>query len=178
MTDYVVVYAFTVEPGPRRIPMILKNKPEHLKGVLNLPGGKIEPGEDPINAAVRELLEETGLEELQEYDPMVYYPPEVVGRIYGHNCEIQLVTVPVCGRQELKPRASETEPVAWHDTTALFSHPNLMPNLRVAIPLVQAGYKGWEIVDRTGDFRRKLHTVELYLNTDTNVGWGPLQGAA
>ena len=33
----------------------------HLTGVYGLPSGKIEPGEKNINAAVRELHEETGL---------------------------------------------------------------------------------------------------------------------
>ncbi|MDO8497106.1 MAG: NUDIX hydrolase [bacterium] len=33
----------------------------HLTGVYGLPSGKIEPGEEAIDAAVRELREETGL---------------------------------------------------------------------------------------------------------------------
>ena len=36
-----------------------------------IPGGKIEEGEDPIKAAQRELLEETGLEGFLWKDPLV-----------------------------------------------------------------------------------------------------------
>ena len=33
----------------------------HCPGLWSLPGGKLEPGESPLIAAKRELLEETGL---------------------------------------------------------------------------------------------------------------------
>jgi 8-oxo-dGTP diphosphatase len=34
-------------------------------GKINAPGGRIEPGEDPLDAAVRETFEETGITPLQ-----------------------------------------------------------------------------------------------------------------
>lgn len=44
--------------------LLLTRRPEgtHLAGLWELPGGKVEPGEDPAVAVVREVREECGLE--------------------------------------------------------------------------------------------------------------------
>jgi 8-oxo-dGTP diphosphatase len=41
--------------------LLLKRKGAHGAGMWSLPGGKLEPGERPVNAAAREVLEETRL---------------------------------------------------------------------------------------------------------------------
>jgi len=48
-----------------------RSRPEALAGGWELPGGKVEPGEDPARALVRELLEELGVD------------IEVVGAVHG-----------------------------------------------------------------------------------------------
>ncbi len=43
--------------------LMCKRKKEPYKGKFNLVGGKVEPGEDKLHAAYRELKEETGITE-------------------------------------------------------------------------------------------------------------------
>jgi len=161
--NYVVSYAFTVDtPLDRKlVPLILKKQPEHLKGMLNLPGGKLMDDESPIDGAIRELKEETGLDEVQEVDPMVYYPAEYMGVIHGSTCNIHCVKVPVCSGK-LNPGPNEMETVDWYELPQLYSLPNLMPNLRIVIPLMEIGIKDWTVVDTGGDWRHSdKHTVGL-----------------
>lgn len=58
-------YVLTVAMDTERQNVVLLKKlrgPQALRGKLNFPGGAIEPGETPAQAAVRELAEETGLQ--------------------------------------------------------------------------------------------------------------------
>ncbi|HPJ72777.1 MAG TPA: NUDIX domain-containing protein, partial [bacterium] len=41
--------------------LLIRKKTGLGRGMFNVPGGRIEPGEDPLDAAVRETREETGL---------------------------------------------------------------------------------------------------------------------
>src|SRR5436853_675135 len=54
---------FLIGQRPRGVP---------LAGLWEFPGGKIEPGETPEAAAVRECLEETGL----AVEPLFQYPTQ------------------------------------------------------------------------------------------------------
>jgi 8-oxo-dGTP diphosphatase len=59
--DVAIVAAW--RDGPSGPEALLTRRPEyaHLAGLWELPGGKVEPGESPSAAAVRELREETRL---------------------------------------------------------------------------------------------------------------------
>ncbi|HJL20145.1 MAG TPA: (deoxy)nucleoside triphosphate pyrophosphohydrolase [Sandaracinaceae bacterium LLY-WYZ-13_1] len=59
----ILVAAAVVRDGPGE-PVLLTRRPEgtHLAGYWELPGGKVEPGEDPEHAVVRECREELGVE--------------------------------------------------------------------------------------------------------------------
>lgn len=58
MTDYVLGFAKT---WTGLMVMIKKERPAWQAGLLNGVGGKIEPGETPFEAMVREFQEETGV---------------------------------------------------------------------------------------------------------------------
>lgn len=59
MYRYVVGLAFSADH--RAVLLLRKNRPKWQASCLNGPGGKAEPGEDYLDAMVREFEEETGL---------------------------------------------------------------------------------------------------------------------
>ncbi|MEU0281372.1 (deoxy)nucleoside triphosphate pyrophosphohydrolase [Streptomyces sp. NPDC006195] len=60
MTDRVVVAGAVYDSG--RLLAARRSAPPELAGRWELPGGKLEPGEGPEQALVRELREELGVE--------------------------------------------------------------------------------------------------------------------
>jgi 8-oxo-dGTP diphosphatase len=59
-TEYVVGFIFSIDFS--RVLLVKKLRPAWQAGLLNGIGGKVEPGEDPLHAMVRECKEESGLE--------------------------------------------------------------------------------------------------------------------
>jgi 8-oxo-dGTP diphosphatase len=57
----VLVAAGVIVEGGRAL-ITQRKKGAHLAGLWELPGGKVEPGEDPRDALARELREELGIE--------------------------------------------------------------------------------------------------------------------
>lgn len=120
-----------------------KDRPAWQRGKLNLPGGRIEPGESPSFAARREIGEETGLiipENLGvcgtlEGDDWVVY-------CFGWHYPFDHLVARV--PRVILPEG-ETEPSHWVEWGLLKDDPRLIDNLRTAIPWMLNGRTGWSI---------------------------------
>lgn len=145
MTEYVVIHAQRIDHNDTfdHALLVLKDRPAWQRGRLNLVGGKVEPGETPLQAAVRELNEESGL------TPLPGWRQLVCGQIQGNSCLIHCVRLAVDSLAEINPRPGETEKVEWYPFRSAFTDPRLMPNLLATIPLMHLGVTGWKIVDQS-----------------------------
>jgi len=166
MVEYVIVYAEAIkghnDGAPPQFVLTLKDRPDWQAGHYNLPGGKMEPGEDPNTAAIRELMEETGLHRVD------HSKVEVMGMIEGAEARVYCVKMTV-QRGEIKPRKGETEVSQWMMPWSIYSKPvksKIMPNLKVIIPLMQSNVKGWVIDDMAPDWTKKIHifTITVPMN--------------
>ena len=67
--------------------LMCRRRKEPYRGLLNLVGGKIKPGEDHLCAAYRELIEETGIAEcdvtLAHLMDFTYYNPDCLLEVYA-----------------------------------------------------------------------------------------------
>jgi len=108
----------------------------------DFPKGVVEPGEEPLAAAIREVKEETLIEELQfgwgeVYRETAPYSHNKVARYYLARTSIESVTLPV--RPELgRPEHNEARWVTFEQGLALCS-PRLDPILRWAGQVLGSG---------------------------------------
>jgi 8-oxo-dGTP pyrophosphatase MutT (NUDIX family) len=139
-----------------QILLILKDRPEWQKGKLNLPGGRMEEGETPEEAAKRELHEETGLQA---------WRMQQMGVMKDRQFTIHCLNAIAETHVELKPREGETEEVMWMPFHEALADKRLIPNLRVIIPLMRCEVDGWTITDSACPEYKPLHTISVTIPT-------------
>jgi len=81
----VVEVALAVAVRHGKVLVARRGARAHLGGSWEFPGGKIEPGEAPSEAALRELREETGLEahEAEPFVAVVHRYPDRAVRLHA-----------------------------------------------------------------------------------------------
>ena len=111
--------------GHGNVLLIKKNHPEWQKGRLNGLGGKIERGESPLQAMIREFKEEAGamVDDWREFCNMS-----------GEGYRLYLFTSKK--KTKINPNNKEGE-IGWHPVDKLPE--NTLPNMRFLIPM--ANYK-------------------------------------
>lgn len=168
LTEYVIVLAYPsglYANGHLPVLIVEKDKPEWQKGRYNLPGGKIEDGETPQEAALRELIEEAG--GIQTSSSM----PNLMGVIQGSWGKVHCLQVWADPTIPLTPQESETQNIFWKSWQEIKDDPRLIPNLRVIIPMMLMGCKGWSVFDEGPSWGKETHVIDIEIKN----GW-PMEG--
>ena len=104
--------------------VLLARRPEDkiLAGYLEFPGGKLEEGEAPVDALVRELAEEIGIvADAADFEPLIRFEhayPEFTVRLHAY----------AISRWQGKPVGAEGQALEWHDCSTLPDLPLLPAN--------------------------------------------------
>lgn len=143
LQEYVLIYAY--DSIRNQVVFVEKDRPEWMRGKINLPGGKIESGETPEQAVIREFWEECGIRIATSHYDIPYYMGKIVGD-WGviHCCKVHLSQV-----IEIKPQQDETERFFWDFTELVIVDPRALPNLRIILPLMANSVLNWTITDNT-----------------------------
>jgi 8-oxo-dGTP diphosphatase len=120
---YVVGFAFSHDYS--RVVLIRKNKPKWQVGLLNGVGGKLEDGEDYIDAMEREFKEEAGV------DVKRWFP---ISLMMLPDCDIMFFKAKLRMDQEKEIRSTTDEKIEIHNIVMLDGL-NTIPNLQWLIPM-------------------------------------------
>ena len=111
------VVAAVLIDGEARVLVQQRPSGKSMAGLWEFPGGKVEPGETPEAALVRELREELGIE-VDECD--LQAGPFASEPLAGRHL---IMLVYICRRWRGTPRAQEAAVIAWHHPVELHDLP-------------------------------------------------------
>ena len=112
----LVAAAVLIDPD-RRILIAKRPEDKHMGGLWEYPGGKVDPGEIPEFALMRELREELGI----ETRPGCFFPITFA----SHTYESFHLLMPLYGCRAWKnpPRALEHQEVKWIRPHQIYDYP-------------------------------------------------------
>ena len=116
MASVVIVVAgviFERRDGREVVLVTQRKRGAHLEGLWELPGGKIDEGEDPRDALVRELREELGIE------VTVGAPIEITSHAYPEKQVLLLFFDATRTTTSPEPRAIDVADLRWADADTL-----------------------------------------------------------
>lgn len=167
MKVYVVGFLFT--PDRHHVALIQKLKPAWQKGKLNGIGGKVEDGETPAEAMVREFTEEAGISfsAWECFLNMSVFDPANAehSRLFFFRGTLSVM-------EDARRICSMTdEHVSFYDVSRLlFTQMTIIPNLRWLLPFALAGEKG---IIEMGDTSTEYATTTNILTVNTGDDMGP-----
>jgi len=130
-----LLHRFTDDQGELFL-VARRRKDAHLGGQLELPGGRVEAGETPESALIRELSEELGL----SFDDKVPMTPVTFSFHRYSDRTVLLLFFAVPYRASMgQPQALASDSIAWISRAELIASP--MPDGNR--PLVAALAAGW-----------------------------------
>lgn len=125
----LVVAAALIDPDGR---VLIAQRPpgKEMAGLWEFPGGKIEAGETPEQALIRELREELGI----AVQPACLAPFTFASHAYARFH--LLMPLYVCRRWEGTPTPHEHSAIKWVKPRALIANPDLYPMPAADLPLL------------------------------------------
>ncbi|BDP41862.1 coenzyme A pyrophosphatase [Deinococcus aetherius] len=132
-----VLVALTREPDPRVLLTVRSSELPTHRGQISFPGGSLEPGETPVQGALREAQEEVGLDpasvgvlgELDDvFTPIGFHVTPVLARIppaprLSASAEVAQIITPTLGELRAVPVIRELRTLPGGERVPLYRYP-------------------------------------------------------